>query len=47
VVACSIDSVMYHVPAGLACAVAALCALTSYDNKSLIGVDGDGGKGKG
>lgn len=46
-VACSIDSIMYHVPASLACAVSALCALTSYGRESLIGVGGDDGRGKG
>ncbi|XP_027954627.1 cartilage acidic protein 1 isoform X4 [Eumetopias jubatus] len=46
-VACSVDSLMYHVPAGLACAVSALCALTSCGRESLIGVGGYDGRGKG
>lgn len=46
-VACSVDSLVYHVPAGLACAVSALCALTSRGRKSLIGVGGYDGRGKG
>lgn len=28
---------MYHVPAGSACAVSALCTLTSYGRKALLG----------
>lgn len=46
-VACSVDSIMYHVPTSLACAVSALCALTSYGRESLIGVGGDDGREKG
>lgn len=38
---------MYHVPAGLACAVSALCALTSCGRESLLGVGGYYGRGKG
>ena len=38
---------MCHVPAGLACAVSALCALTSYGRESLIGVGGDDRSEKG
>lgn len=37
---------MYHVPAGLACAVSGLCTLTSCGRESLIGVGGDDGRGK-
>lgn len=42
-----VDLIMYHVPAALACAVAALCVLNSCGSKSLTGVDGDDGRAKG
>lgn len=47
VAACPVDYLMCHVPASLACAVSALCALTSCGTESLIGVCGDDGRGKG
>jgi len=48
VVACSVDLTVCPVPAGLACAVSALRALSACGRESHIGVGGDdGGRGKG